>query len=233
MPKPDTALLLYAAQAMQLHREHSTRSALASALVSSQPILHFLRLPPSRVHGVAFTPDSRQIVAVAGDTGLWLFDVKGGTLVGQRAVPPVSCPSCTSTELYAVAVSPDGQTIAATGQAGQILMWQTVQIANAEQPRTGSADRARAHCTASTLVRTVGCWRLGAAMGPWCEWTWGAGLPRLCRATWLGADSLGSGVSTGTWGPRGGRRRQWLQPSILESSPGRKVLGPLFVGMAT
>ena len=101
----DTALL-YAARAMQLHPEHSTRSALASALVSSQPILHFLRLPPSRVHGVAFTPDSRQIVAVAGDTGLWLFDVKGGTLVGQRAVPPVSCPSCTSTELYAVAPKP-------------------------------------------------------------------------------------------------------------------------------
>lgn len=129
----DTALL-YAVRAMQLHPEHSTRSALASALVRSQPIQRFVRLPPSRVHSVAFTPDSQTVVAATGDAGLWMHDVERGTRTAQRLAPTGSCHTCTPPELYAVAVSPDGQTVAATGQGGQIFLWPTSRFADAAAP---------------------------------------------------------------------------------------------------
>lgn len=137
---PDTAsdtALLYATRAMQLHPEHSTRSALLSALRRSALIRHFVRTGSGRAHSVGFSQDSRWLVAAMGEAGLWLFDVTQGRLLGPRLASPGSCPSCPSPALYAATMSPDGTEIAATGQGGQIYLWQTRDFAaSAVAPRT-------------------------------------------------------------------------------------------------
>ncbi len=125
----DTALL-YATRAMQLRPEHSTRSALGSALRRSELIRHFLRLGSTRVHSVVFSGDSRWLVAAAGEAGLLLFDVRQGRLVGQRAAAPLPCPPCQVPALYAAAIRPDGEEIAATGQGGQLVVFRTRDFAN-------------------------------------------------------------------------------------------------------
>lgn len=226
--EPDTALL-YAAQALQLHREYSTRSALLKALVSSQSFFRFLRLPPGRVHSAAFTPDSRLVVAAVGLAGLLVFDVQQGRQLAQRLAQVSPCRGCEPTELYAVAVSPDGQTIAATGQAGQIFMWRTEQVANAQQPALVVPTGARTLYSLD-FSPDGGLLVAGAGDGTVVRVDVGRRV-----ATTLPGD-LGSAqlVSAVAFQPGHGGRVAVAgssgAASVLEVATGAKVLGPLFSG---
>lgn len=136
--KPDAALLI-AARAFQLQPESSTRSALLGALLGSSAIARFLPVPAatsaaaananSRVHSVVWRPDSQRLLAAAGPSGLLLYDVPAGRLLWQRH-PQGRNQS--APEIYAAAVSPDGNTAVAAGQGGQIFVFSLSDPAQAE-----------------------------------------------------------------------------------------------------
>jgi serine/threonine protein kinase/WD40 repeat protein len=98
---------------------------------------------PRQPRMAAFTPDSDRMVTVGVDGTASLWDVKAGEKVhdyaldgrfarGLRAVPVVS-DLTDGVMFWCVAVSPDGQTVAAGGSDGQVWVWDT------ERPQTRAA----------------------------------------------------------------------------------------------
>ena len=128
--RPDTALLL-ATRALQLRSEPSTRGALLGALQGSALIRRFVPLPrPTgagmltdesglRVHSLAFSRDRRVLLAAVGSAGLLRVDVEHGRVLTQA---PPRLGSGRAPAIYAVAVSPDGQTAAAAGEGGRVFL---------------------------------------------------------------------------------------------------------------
>jgi WD40 repeat protein len=150
MGRPDTALL-WATGALQLRDEPSTRSALFFALQHSAPIRRFVSLLPLsgrtgvadegglRVHGLAFSRDGRSLLAAVGGAGLLWIDAAQGRVVATTQ--PSGAGGRTSA-IYAVAVSPDGQTGAAAGEGGTVFLLPM---------RDGTAAEARVVTSARTL----------------------------------------------------------------------------------
>lgn len=149
--KPATALLL-STHALQLQREPSTQSALFGALQRTSLIRRFVALPQSteraatssaehasvdRVHSLAFTRDSRFVLAAAGTTGLVIVDASDGRVLAQHH-PQLD--SGRPAALYAAVPSPDGKVAVAAGEGGQIHSFPLVS-GGAAQPRIGTTAR--------------------------------------------------------------------------------------------
>jgi WD40 repeat protein len=64
------------------------------------------------IHAVLFTPDGRQVITVAEDKTVRLWDVAGG-MPGRVLRPPLG--PADQGELYAAAISPDGKILAVAG----------------------------------------------------------------------------------------------------------------------
>lgn len=221
----DTALL-YATRAMQLRPEHSTRSALASALRRSELIRHFIRTGSARVHSVVFSQDGRWLVAAAGESGLLLFDVQHGQLLGQRQAVPGPCPPCQASALYAATVSPDGEEIAATGQGGQIFVFRTQDFAN-------SSVRPRVISTAARALYSIDfgpdATQLAAGSGDGKIFRVSLREPAVTASTWF--ELPPQIVSTLAFEPALGKRLAVAGNAgsvwIFDAATGQRRMGPL------
>lgn len=77
------------------------------------------------IRRLALLPAGKQLVSVGDDMLVKLWDAETGQLVRSMDGHAPQTPEGYATALYALAISPDGQTIATGDRIGEVVLWET------------------------------------------------------------------------------------------------------------